>query len=144
MFRTVISRKFVIAAGHRLLGHAGPCRHPHGHNYEITVTLAPRDAELNADGFVIDFADVKRLIGMWLDENWDHKFLINSNDATLMKALAMVHAPLFVFPNMNPTAENMAAVLLSVINHNLLMGAPVVAVEIIVQETPNCAAVVHA
>lgn len=79
-----IKKRIEISAAHRLnLSYASKCTSLHGHNWIITVEC--RSRELNADGMVADFTDVKRL----LLEKLDHKVL---ND---------------VLP-FNPTAENIA------------------------------------
>lgn len=80
-----ISKRLEISAAHRLdLDYASKCSSLHGHNWIITVHCRAR--ELNANGMVTDFTDVKRLI----EDKLDHKVL---ND---------------VVP-FNPTAENIAA-----------------------------------
>jgi 6-pyruvoyltetrahydropterin/6-carboxytetrahydropterin synthase len=55
-----ISKELSFAAGHHIRGHAGECRHPHGHNYRVRLHLEA--AELDALGMVADFADVKSLL----------------------------------------------------------------------------------
>ncbi|RMH22460.1 MAG: 6-carboxytetrahydropterin synthase QueD [Acidobacteria bacterium] len=55
-----ISKDFTFAAAHRIDGHAGPCRHLHGHNYRVRVRLAAD--RLDALGMVVDFADLKAMI----------------------------------------------------------------------------------
>ena len=79
-----ITKKIEISAAHRLnLSYESKCTSMHGHNWLVTVYC--RSKELNADGMVTDFTDVKRRI----EEKLDHKVL---ND---------------VLP-FNPTAENIA------------------------------------
>ncbi len=58
MYRIV--KELSFAAGHYIRGHAGPCRHPHGHNYRLRVHLEA--SELDRLGMVADFADVKTLL----------------------------------------------------------------------------------
>ena len=79
-----ICKTFEVSAAHRLtLPYESKCTTVHGHNWRITVHC--RAQELNAEGMVVDFSQVKRLIKGQLD----HKCL---ND---------------VLP-FNPTAENIA------------------------------------
>ncbi|MBR6480198.1 MAG: 6-carboxytetrahydropterin synthase, partial [Thermoguttaceae bacterium] len=61
-----VSREFSFCYGHRLLGHPGKCRHPHGHNGRAVITLSM--PELNANGMVVDFTDLKGTVGRWIDE----------------------------------------------------------------------------
>lgn len=70
MFR--IAKDFSFAAGHFIVGHQGECARPHGHNYRVRVTLAAR--ELDEIGMVLDFADLKRIVGEILAP-FDHRML---------------------------------------------------------------------
>src|SRR5215471_5643586 len=72
-------------AGHRILGHDGKCASPHGHTYraEIFVTAADTDPL----GFTVDFARLKGVVKQWIDQNWDHAFLLNDQDGALINAL---------------------------------------------------------
>lgn len=80
-----IVKRFEISASHRLhLSYRSKCENLHGHNWIVEVHARAR--ELNEDGMVIDFSHVKKLI----KERLDHQ---NLND---------------LFPEMNPTAENLA------------------------------------
>jgi 6-pyruvoyltetrahydropterin/6-carboxytetrahydropterin synthase len=65
-------RPIRISAGHRLLHHDGKCARPHGHNYEIAVTLV---GELTEEGWVADKGDVTDVI-----DEWDHMFLLERGD----------------------------------------------------------------
>lgn len=79
-----ISKKMEVAGSHQLnLSYESKCSRLHGHNWTITVFLASR--ELNADGMVYDFKDIKKAIHGYLDHG-------NFNE-------------LLPF---NPTAENIA------------------------------------
>lgn len=79
-----VRKRIEISAAHRLeLSYESKCTRLHGHNWIITVEC--RTHELNADGMVADFTDIKRKIMELLD----HRVI---ND---------------VVP-FNPTAENIA------------------------------------
>lgn len=36
---------------------------------------------------VIDFGNIKKTIGNWIDENWDHKTLVHKDDSELLDFL---------------------------------------------------------
>lgn len=55
-----ILKELSFAAGHFIRGHAGECRHPHGHNYRLRLHLEA--SELDPLGMVADFADVKAML----------------------------------------------------------------------------------
>ncbi|MBR5657459.1 MAG: 6-carboxytetrahydropterin synthase QueD [Prevotella sp.] len=79
-----IEKTFEISASHQLaLSYQSKCCQMHGHNWKITVYC--RSKELNKDGMVIDFSEVKKRIKRPLDHQ-------NLNQ---------------VLP-FNPTAENIA------------------------------------
>lgn len=95
-----------------MLGHKGRCRFPHGHNYVVWVTV--ETPSLNHLGMVIDFGDLKHLVGSWIDQHWDHAFLVNPDDDEMQDALHLVRdAKVYIMPEEypNPTAENMARLL---------------------------------
>lgn len=80
---TVIKRMEVSAAHSLTLSYRSKCESLHGHNWIITVYC--RAHELNADGMVVDFTHIKKMV----HERLDHH---NLNE---------------VIP-FNPTAENIA------------------------------------
>ena len=79
-----IQKTMEISASHQLnLDYDSPCKNLHGHNYIITVYLKAK--ELNHNGMIMDFAEIKRRV----HDFFDHKHI---NDLV----------------GYNPTAENMA------------------------------------
>ncbi len=96
-----------FASGHRLLEHNGKCVYPHGHTYKAEIWVASET--LNDLGFVIDFTELKQSVNCWIEEQWDHAFLINSRDIELIEAFKSVKGSrVYVFPEENPSAEVMA------------------------------------
>ena len=73
-----IMRRIKFCAGHRLHKHGGKSEHFHGHNYMADFYVTGQ--EVDAIGRVIDFAELKKLFKGWLDENWDHGFVLNKDD----------------------------------------------------------------
>lgn len=130
-------RKLHFCAGHRVLGHESKCATPHGHNYFIFLT-AEAD-ELDHLGRIIDFSVLKEKMGGWIEQNWDHTFLIYEKDEALIAALNSVQAQKapYICP-FNPTAENMADYLLTEIAPRLFNETPVRITKVMVQETDNC------
>ena len=99
--------EITFACGHRLLGHQGKCVYPHGHTYRVEVWVG--SDELDNLGFVVDFTHLKDSLGSWIEENWDHAFLVNSLDTEVLEGLGSVKGSrLFLFPETNPSAEAMA------------------------------------
>ncbi len=61
-----------FAAAHAIRGHAGECRHLHGHNYRVRVHAAAE--RLDDLGMVVDFADLKEVVGEVLAP-FDHRVI---------------------------------------------------------------------
>ncbi len=90
--------------GHRLLNYDGKCKHLHGHNAKVEIDVTAD--RLDQRGMAIDFGDIKTAVKTWIDENLDHKMLLNKSDP-LLSILKESKEPIFIFEE-NPTAENIA------------------------------------
>ena len=126
-----------ISCGHRVCGHENKCAHLHGHNYRVHFHCeAPT---LDPLGRVIDFSVIKEKLCLWLEDNWDHRFLLWEGDPWAIKLLAVDHAGVVLLP-FNPTAENMADHLLTWVGPHQLDGTGVRLIEVHVEETRKCGA----
>ncbi len=130
MFR--IQRNIDFCYGHRLPGDPGKCGHLHGHNARAEIVLEA--AELDSRDMVADFADVDRMMKAWIDENLDHRMLLQRDDP-LAEILQAAGEPVFLM-DANPTAEVIAR-LLFVKARELELPA----VEVRLWETPDSLAV---
>lgn len=113
--------------GHRLLNYDGKCRHLHGHNGRALIVL--EGEELDEHGMVVDFAEIKRSIRTWIDDELDHRMILNENDPVLA-FLREQNEPLSVV-SVNPTAENIAKM---IFDYAKSQGFPVA--EVSLWETP--------
>ncbi len=126
MFR--VTKELFFCYGHRLLDYGGKCRHLHGHNGRAVVTV---EAEgLDPRGMVVDFSDLKRVLGGWIDDTLDHKMLLHKDDPVIPE-LKRLGEP-FVTLDVNPTAENIARL---VYDQARRLGLPVVEVTLWETET---------
>lgn len=134
-------RKLHFCAGHRVYKHESKCANLHGHNY-VLLAYAQAD-ELDPLGRVVDFAVLKEKIGGWLDEYWDHNFLIFKKDKEMKKleTIAPKTKPWYIC-DFNPTAEMMATHLIKEICPKVLKGTGVTVTKIELWETENCKVVV--
>lgn len=141
-----ITRRFRFEAGHRVLGHESKCKHLHGHSYVAFVTVTIDD--LDTLGRVIDFSELKRVVGGFIDANWDHNVLLHPDDP--LCKLWTVHGCTgegsffagkepYVMVTGNPTAENIAEELFHTCE-DLLEKTGLKVVEVVVRETENCEA----
>jgi 6-pyruvoyltetrahydropterin/6-carboxytetrahydropterin synthase len=131
-----ITRKHEIHCGHRVCGHEGKCRNLHGHAYVIHFTC---EAEgLDPLGRVIEFGVIKSHLCQWLEDNWDHRMLIWAQDH-MLDELRTIDPSVVAVP-FNPTAENIAAHLVTRVAPDLLAGTPVRLVRVQVDETSKCSA----
>ncbi len=130
MFR--IQRSIDFCYGHRLRDDPGKCGHLHGHNARAEIVLEA--AELDGRDMVADFADVDRMMKAWIDENLDHRMLLQRDDP-LVEILQGAGEPVFLM-DANPTAEVIAR-LLFVKARELELPA----VEVRLWETPDSLAV---
>lgn len=134
-----IMRKIRFCAGHRLYQHGGKCEFFHGHNYvaEFYVTGENTDSV----GRVIDFADLKNRFKGWIDEHWDHGFVLSEQDQNGIAAAQLVQPSKYHVLPYNPTAENLAKYLLEQVCPQLLEGTSVRATKVVIWETDEaCAA----
>lgn len=99
-----ISKEISFCYGHRLLNYSGKCRHLHGHNGRVELILD--GIELDDRGMLVDFGDVKAPMKEWIDQNLDHRMLLNRNDP-IISYLESTGEPLYLMEE-NPTAENIA------------------------------------
>ena len=124
-----------ISVGHTVTGHESKCAHLHGHNYRVHFKIKPVET-LDSVGRVIDFSVIKTQLCVWLEQFWDHKFLIWREDPRFEKLMAIdpdgVRGVAF-----NPTAENMANYLLEKVGPTFLPPS-VKLVEVKIEETYKC------
>ena len=126
-----------FAYGHRVVGQGGKCEHLHGHNGVVTFHCSAEG--LDDVGRVIDFSCIKSSLCQWLEDNWDHRFLVWEKDP-LCSALREMDEKVVVVP-FNPTAENLASYLLNEIGPKVLpKGVHLISVNF--QETQKCGALV--
>ena len=124
-----------FSTGHRVYGHESKCAHLHGHNYRIHLTVEAE--QLDTVGRVMDFSAIKEHLCYWLEEEWDHKFLVWEEDpfASSLKELDPVGTVVVKF---NPTAENMGQYLIDVVGPKQLAGTNVKLVSVNIEETRKC------
>ena len=127
MFR--VTREIEFCYGHRLLNYDGKCKYLHGHNGRAIITL--ESESLDDRGMVIDFSEIKKVVSDWIDENLDHRMILQHADP-MVPILREMNEPMYLIDT-NPTAENIARLI-----HEFTAnyGFPIVQTQL--WETPNC------
>ena len=113
-----------FSAAHRLREYNGECEKLHGHNWRVRVTV--ESERVDHLGMVIDFRELKRLLGEVL-EKMDHAYL---ND-------------LESFAEQNPTTENVAKLIYEKLSVRLSEKGARLA-EVTAWESPGCSATYRA
>ena len=124
-----VSRQIDFCYGHRLLDYEGKCRHLHGHNGKVLITIEA--SGLDERGMVLDFGEIKRVLSDWIDEHLDHRMILRRDDPAVA-VLEKLGEPVFLL-DVNPTAENIAK---AIADFALEQGFPVA--EVRLWETPQC------
>lgn len=166
-----IERYHDFSYGHRVVGHEGHCALIHGHNGRVTFTVIAAQAQtmhqtslgdpvnpvgrnsmLDNVGRVIDFDVIKSKLCQWLEDNWDHRFLVWEDDAAMRDLSDTVASYLcgatsgaddvlansIAWVPFNPTAENMAQYLVDVVGPQQLAGTGVLLASCKFEETRKC------
>jgi len=68
-----VTKIFSFAAAHYLPNHSGVCKHLHGHNYKLEITVGKE--RLNSNSMVIDFGKLKEIVNKEIIEKYDHSYL---------------------------------------------------------------------
>lgn len=123
-----------ISVGHTVYKHESKCSHLHGHNYRIWFYVEAD--KLDSVGRVLDFSVIKDKLCEWLEENWDHKFLVFGRDPRASTLELMDKGGVVIVP-FNPTAENMANYLLMEIGPKQLPSHAALT-KVMIEETAKC------
>ena len=76
----VIAVKHNMEMAHRLSQTEGKCQQIHGHSWWVTLEIK---GEVDANGILLEFGDVKKKFRTFLDEFFDHRLLLNASDPIL-------------------------------------------------------------
>jgi len=143
--KVTCTRKLHFDAGHRVMGHENKCAHLHGHSYQVLLEAESilTESELDSVGRVVDFGRIKEIYDPWIQEHWDHGFLLHIQDVDAIDRIqgfetGVTTQKLYLLDS-NPTAENIGIFLLT--SPNFVTQLQVYGVRIksvTVHETSNC------
>ena len=108
-----VTKEINWCSAHRLRkGYVGKCSNIHGHNYKAEITF--NSTTLDIFDMVVDFGNIKKLVGEWIDENWDHTLLVLKDDVELIDFCKSSGSKYWVCVH-NATAEYMSCFLYNLI-----------------------------
>lgn len=96
-----ITKEVYFCYGHRLMNHAGKCRHLHGHSVKVAISIEQRD--LNDQSMVCDFSDIKECVEAYINQELDHNFLLHKDDPLV--TVLTENNERFLALDEHPTAE---------------------------------------
>jgi len=126
-------------AAHRLMNVESKCSNIHGHHYMVKLYI--KSQTLDYADMLLDF-DYLKSIKEWIDDNWDHSFILNKKDIVNIKHCVKYNYKHFLL-NGDPTAEKMAEFLIKYLRNFLLeidKEHLIRADKVVVFETPSCSA----
>jgi len=120
----IVGKIFTFDSSHQLVGHNGKCANLHGHTYKLEVMLkgipkqhpgqfdfskgpiSDYQKNVSDEGFVIDFADLKKIVKELIVDKLDHAFIARGDEPALIvaKYTQIKHVVL----GFRTTVENMA------------------------------------
>jgi len=112
-----VTKEFAFDMAHMLAEHDGLCKNIHGHTYKLLITLSRGSGLIDdgpAEGMIMDFKQLKELVGEKIVAPFDHALMVNVNSKSLLEQklydLFRNHADLqkVYWVDYRPTAENMA------------------------------------
>ena len=137
-----VARVFEFDAAHRVMNERVKCFNLHGHRFKVEVTFEYSDK--GSLGYAIDFKEIKRIVGAWIDEHLDHACVLNPLDTELIDLCRRNRWRLYVMGmgntgDINPSAENLASELFYTIRQLFIADRSGISlVKVRLYETPNC------
>ena len=139
MALNTIIRMGKFDAGHRVMHERFKCFNLHGHEYHYRLQFSYSDS-LDL-GYAIDFKELKRIGCQFIDDHFDHAFICNPADTSVLKCVQETSSKNWVMnlhPGFcNPSAENIAKELFYCISF-LLNDTNLRLEKLTLHETVNC------
>lgn len=96
-----ITKEVYFCYGHRLMNHAGKCKNLHGHSVKASISI--KQEQLNDQGMVCDFADIKESVENYINQYLDHNFILHKDDPIVPMLIQQNER--FMTIDEHPTAE---------------------------------------
>lgn len=140
--KQLIGRKGSFDSMHRVMNQKFKCHNIHGHTwlYELIFGFTTS----NELGYAIDFSEIKRIAGQFIDDFFDHGAILNPMDKELILAAEKTKSKKWLMSlngenqYCNPSVENMAKELFLAMEILFKNNPELFIYEIKLYETPNC------
>ncbi|MDD5578899.1 MAG: 6-carboxytetrahydropterin synthase [Methylobacter sp.] len=96
-----ITKEVYFCYGHRLMNHTGKCRNLHGHSVKASISIEQK--ELDEQGMVCDFSEIKDCVESYISQYLDHNFLLHRDDPLI--PMLTENNEQFLALDEHPTAE---------------------------------------
>jgi len=109
MARIRLTKAFNFEMAHVLHGHDGPCKHIHGHTYELYVTIlgTPNDEKGSPKyGMIMDFKDLKNMVKETIINEFDHALVMHREFAPEIDTSHDIFKRV-ILVDYQPTSENL-------------------------------------
>lgn len=137
-----VTRIFEFDAAHRVMNERVKCFNLHGHRFKVEVTFEYNKKA--AIGYAIDFKEIKRIVGAYIDEHLDHACILNPLDKELIGLCKKNGWRVYIVgmgrnEDINPSAENLASELFYIVKQLFINDKyNIWPTNIRLYETPNC------
>lgn len=101
---TTCTIKITFSAAKRLTEYEGPCRNLHGYQHTLEASFT-NDSDSD---ILIDFYELKDILGKWVTEQLDHTVILNEKDRKLGEFITDYTGQTIYYLPSDPTAERLA------------------------------------
>ncbi len=99
--------KIEFSAAKRLMNYDGKCNNIHGYTHIIEATFINQASQTSS--MVMDFYEIKNILGNWIDKKLDHNLILNKSDKILGDVIENLTGQTIFYLDYDPTAENIAS-----------------------------------
>lgn len=138
-----LTRVFEFDAAHRVMNERMKCFNLHGHRFRVELTFDYKNVA--GLGYAIDFKEVKRVCGDYLDGRFDHAVILNPMDKDILAFVQKQGWRVYVmgmgngYLDVNPSAENLTYEIYWAVSRMFRMDTHGVELaRVRLYETPNC------
>jgi len=136
----LITKKIEIDMGHRVPGHKNKCKNFHGHRWIFEVGVDDKIITTPGapdEGMVIDFGELKKIMMKYIDEVYDHGFMMYDRDEYADDfEKYQSNGQKIIFVSFVPTSENISKHIFEIL-YRQLKAVDICLHHVKVWETPN-------